>query len=166
MDNIPKKDRYIAARLHSIFLFSRLITIKNMGIILDRLPIFLYQNTIISSFANTAIALIIARPLITLIICSQIHQRDHSAYLATRDIMNSVLNQFIISSLILFIYLINCGMIGDPLSKSQEVRREMDHIWNIAETAFYYFAIDSIIAIIFTLSGKQFKNPLIIRLVR
>jgi hypothetical protein len=164
---MPKKNRHIAATLHFLFLASRLINLKNMEMIFNQLPILSNQHPMLSDLLNTVMMLIIARPLLTLIICSQIYQENLFVYLATRDIMNSVLNQFIISSLIVFVYLINCGTLGGGLTKDLQARHEIDRLGDVAVSAVYYcdipYAIDSLFAIVFTLNGKRFKNPLIIR---
>jgi uncharacterized Tic20 family protein len=157
---MAKKNRYIATTLHFLFLISKVPNFIDILMILDQHP-----KTV--GFVGIAIILINARPLLTLIICSGIYRENPFVCLVTRDIMNSVLNQLIISSLIVFVFLVNCGMLGGGLTKDTQARQEIDRIWDLASTAFYCFdiayAIDSIVAIIFTLNGKRFKNPLIIR---
>jgi uncharacterized Tic20 family protein len=161
-NNSPKKNRYIAATLHFLFLISKVPNFINI-------PIILGQHPKMAGFAAIAAFLIIARPLITLMICSELYKENLFVYLATRDIMNSVFNQLIISSLIVFVFLTTCGMLGGGLTKNTEARNEIAKASASAATGFYYFdiayAIDSIVAIIFTLSGKRFKNPLIIRFI-
>jgi uncharacterized Tic20 family protein len=168
MDNIQKNDRYIAATLYALFLISR------VSIYIDTSMIYAQYLTVeLMLVGNFLIQTIqIAAIIIASIICAKRHKENLFVCLAARDVLNSFINQVIISLVIgLVLLIIYFGMIFIFWGKNTSI--VSDVVFPAVNIAFYTlhflniaYAIDSIIAIIFTLSGKRFKNPLIIRLVR
>jgi hypothetical protein len=172
MDSIQKNDRYIAATLYALFLMSRVSIYIDTSMISAQ-----YLTVELMLVGNFLIQIIqIAPVIIASIICAKGQKENIFVCLSARDVLNSFVNQLIISILIIFLLIITYfatifiypnTVVSNPLYVASTIFLTALNVATVTLNVLnIVYAIDSVIAIIFTLNGKRFKNPLIIRFVR
>ncbi len=136
--------------------------------------IFQYSNTeniVLMAIISFLAQIIRITPIIASIVCLNIYKDNSFICLAIKDAINCFLNQLIISIFIGFLLLITYfATIFISPNKAITVDSNIFFTaFNVAVVALnvlnIVYAIDSMIAIVFTLGGKRFKNPSIVRFV-
>ena len=159
-DRIPKKNRYIAAGLHFLFLICRI------SYPIEYRFLYLLNSEIIVSTILAIFQIIRITPIIGSIVCLTLYKESSFVTVAVKDATNCFLNQLIIS-LFIGLILTYVAIVFNP--NKHLTGSHILYVFDAAMIAWnalnIVHAIYSIIAIIFTLSGKRFKNRLIIHFI-